>query len=159
MAQASLHYIGEKITIKAIRDFILDFEISECDTIFLNSENFDDIVLEHRDTYNQSLSVPYYLLRILVMEDTRHHIPSNRIGVVKNDVNRYEDDYQMLDSSDESFRYDTIYRCGWCGNVVDSNGAEFSSEERAFKIKIHLKYRETITEIHVDGKCCPNGDS
>lgn len=40
------HYIS-KITIKSLRDYILDANISDIDTILLNQVDFDNIVLEY----------------------------------------------------------------------------------------------------------------
>lgn len=157
----TLRYVGDRITTKFIRDFILDESLSEDDTIVLSPHDFDELVLEYRDTYRSPMPVPYYLLRILVKEDERDRfrIPQGRIGVIKNDPNRFPNDYLGESASDDSHKYDTIYRCGWCGNVVDYDGSEFSSEIRAAKIRIHQKHRSTIHEKTVHGKCCPQGHS
>ena len=38
-----LKYIGKQVTIRAIKNSILDFGLNDYDTIFLNPTNFDDI--------------------------------------------------------------------------------------------------------------------
>jgi hypothetical protein len=164
MIKPSLHYIGKIILIKSIRDFILDAKLTENDTILLNQVNFDNIVIEFRNTYNESINSHYFLLSILIKEDDSNSVPLNRVGVIKNDKNRFKDDYKQQSSidknlPDESHAYDTIYRCGWCGNVVDFDGSEFDPQTREFYISIHKKFRNTITEKAVSGNCCPNGDS
>jgi len=45
LKQPTLHYIRQ-VTIKSLRDYILDNGLTENDTLLLNRENFDDIVLE-----------------------------------------------------------------------------------------------------------------
>lgn len=151
----------DKISIKAIRDFILDLSITEEDSIILHPENFANIVYEFRETYKTSIDVPYYLLTVLVKEDNLGKVPLDRIGVLKGDTSRFEGDFKTnvvnKESPNESYAYDTIYRCGWCGNVVDFDGSEFEYETRRFKIKVLEKFKHTVLVKHVDGKCCPDG--
>ena len=51
------------------RDFILDNGLTESDTLLLNQVDFDDLAIEYRKTYNDSIFIPYFLLRILVQDD------------------------------------------------------------------------------------------
>jgi hypothetical protein len=154
----TLHYMRQ-ITIKSLRDYILDNELTEKDSLLLNRKNFDDIILEFRATYRESITVPYFLLRVLIQEDNLGKVPSNRVGVIKDDNNRFENDYafKVVSQPKDNFKYETIYRCGWCGNVVDYDGSEFNSSTRQFKIDILEKNKNTVTVKHVNGKCCPNG--
>lgn len=159
MTNVTLHKIEEGISIKSLRDFILDMSLTEHDTILLHQYNYDDIMLEYREAYKESLNGKYYIISVLILEDIRSSVPQNRIGVIKNDYNRYKNDYKsesfkVINTPDDSYAYDVIYRCGWCGNVVDFDGAEFDPEIRAFKIKTHQKFKHTITEIKVNGYCC-----
>jgi hypothetical protein len=82
-----LKYIGSKVTIKALRDFILDSEITENDTILLNPINHDDIVLEYREIYSESINLPYILLGVLIEEDKNNQVPENRIGLIQHTNN------------------------------------------------------------------------
>ncbi len=155
MNNIQLHSLKGGITIKAIRDSILDFKLNENDSIILNSWNFDDIVIEYRETYQESISVPFFLLRILIKEDNEKIVPLNKIGIIRNDVYRSEYDYNNQASPNENYKYEHIYRCGFCGNIVDYDGSEFDGETRQFKINIFEKYKDTITVTHVYGNCCP----
>jgi len=47
-----------------------------------------------------------------------------------------------------------FYRCGWCGNVVDFDGSELSSEERNDKIRLLGKFDSSINVKFVTGYCC-----
>jgi len=77
-----IKYIGKQITIEALKDFIVDTESFKEKVILLNSQNFDDIVLEHRDFYGESMEVPFYLIGVLITEDETKKVPLNRIGVI-----------------------------------------------------------------------------
>lgn len=162
MQKTSYHHIGP-ITIKSIKDFILDKMLTENDTILLNRENYDQIVLEYRTTYNESITIPYFLIQILVKEDNTNKVPVDRIGLIVNDTSRSDRDFEQFTNGstentiDESYSDEIIYRCGFCGNIVDFDGTEFENQTRAFKIKILEKFRSTVTVRNVNGKCCPNG--
>lgn len=160
--QQSFHHIGS-ITIKSLKDFILDKMLTSNDTILLNHQNFDQIVLEYRTTYNESISIPYFLLQVLIKEDDTNKVPLNRIRLIANDINRSERDFEQFTNGtsentiDESYSDEIIYRCGYCGNIVDFDGSEYDNQTRQFKIKILEKFRSTVTVKNVAGKCCPNG--
>ncbi|TDX84478.1 hypothetical protein [Epilithonimonas xixisoli] len=90
-----ISYIG-KITIKSLRDYILDNELEDEKVIILNKYNFDDIILEHLSTYKESAKFPYYIIGTLIEEDPFSRISLNRIGVI-NDYD-YDFDYNNEDS-------------------------------------------------------------
>lgn len=151
-------YIGTRISIKALRDFILDNDIAENDTIALNTKNFDDLVLDYRRENNVGITVPYYLLGVLIDEDISNAVPVDRIMVIRGYEREERNTMRVIDMESTSSEKDEIfYRCGWCGNVVAANGAELSYAEMQRRINIHEKY-ETETKS-VNGYCCPNGNS
>lgn len=51
-----------------------------------------------------------------------------------------------------------IYRCGWCGNLVDSDGGELDSDSRNYSIKVLEKFGDGVVEI-TDGYCCKDKQS
>ncbi|MDO7874018.1 hypothetical protein Q5H93_04670 [Hymenobacter sp. ASUV-10] len=118
-------YRIEKITITSIRNWILDNEITEEDTILLNSYNFDDLVLEFRATYDKPISEPYHLLGILVDEAVEHAVPLGSILLLKGG-NLSSQAHTNSDTMDDG---SIIFRCGWCGNVVDESGKLLSSAQ------------------------------
>jgi|GEM_PF-2521395 len=149
-----------RLTIKSIRDFIIDNGLSENDTVIINSLNFDDIILEYRQTYNESIVIPYYLLGVKVIEaDNFNKVSLNQIKVILNDPNRSFEDYISINNrelkySDLSFNDKVVYRCGWCGNVVDEDGSEFSDEIKNYKINVLEKFKNQIVQTKIHGKCC-----
>lgn len=159
MQKPTLLYAGMQMNIRAIRNAILDQALTEADSLVLHPDNWDDIVIEHRHTYRESIPIPYYLLGVLIKEDISKNVPKNRVGVIRNDQSRYANDFREINERDEEDVYvdQIIYRCGWCGNIVDSDGSEFDVQTRQEKIRIHQKFRSVIKEKSVAGKCCPNG--
>lgn len=156
-----IDYIGRKITIKAIRDYILDFELREIDTILLHPTNFDDIVIEYRETFSESINLPYFLLKVWVCESLNYNIPLGRIGIIKNDQdpNRpieysSEENFYEQDKTYDFFDGEIIYRCHWCGNIVDAIGIPLEGDERDRIIDYLQNYDRPIVK-HKNGKCCP----
>ncbi len=139
------------MSIKSIRDFILDGGLTAKDTIVLNTESFDQLVLEHRATYGESLAVPYLLLGVLIQEDTDRRIPTDRVGVIINDLNSVR--HVPEDRNLEFYENEVAYRCGWCGNIVDNTGAILGGNLRQRKIKYIEEHPNPIVH-HVHGACC-----
>jgi hypothetical protein len=154
MADSTIHHLGV-IRIKSLRDYILDNSLGEDDTITLNQRDFDALALEYRRTYNEGIDVPFNLLRVLIKEDESLRVHVGKIKVIKNDEERdYEDYLNIEEDLDAQYKYDNIYRCGYCGNVVDFDGKEFSDDTRRFKIGILEKFEKTVKQTSVHGACC-----
>lgn len=146
-----IKYIGKSITIKSLKDFIVDSKLSDKKNIILNSDNFNDIVLEYLDFYGESMSVPYSLIGIFIFEDESKKVPLNRIGIVnetENDVENYiyEETFDLYDG-------EKAYKCGFCGSIVDKNGNELFDEERERIINYIQKFENPIIN-KTHGKCC-----
>lgn len=155
---ANTEHIGN-ITIKALRDYILDNSLSEEDTIIVNQINFDELALEYRKTYNEGIEIPFFILRVLVKEDGTNSVPFGRVMIILKDKDRYYEDYipKVVDNSpNDSHEFDVIYRCGWCGNVVGFNGKELDNSDKSFQIKVLEKFNRTVQQPHITGYCCKN---
>lgn len=149
-----LKYIGQQINLYGIRNYILDTRLGEADTILFNPTDFDSIVLEHRKEFGDSLSVPFIYLSVLLKEDLDGKIPLNRIGIIKNDTQSIR--IQKTESESEFYDGEIIYKCGWCGNIIDKEGNELTGMERERMIKYIKTHSDPITK-ESNGKCCPNG--
>lgn len=142
------HYI-KSITIKSLRDYILDANLTDVDTILLNQIDFDNIVLEYRDFYKEGITLPYLLLGVLIKEDDTYSVVPNRIEVIQNDI------YSTREvEEDEPDLNEPIYRCGWCGNIVDYDGSQLSNEMGQYKVTLLNKYKDRVIVKHLDGYCC-----
>lgn len=161
----SLSENSSDVSIKSIRDFIVKNYLGENDTIILNSLNYDDIVLGFREEYKNSLPIPFYFLRVLVREsDSIEKVRLNEIKIIRNDSLRFFEDYlpnskKEIKFTDLEYSDKIIYICGWCGNVVDNDGAELSGEIRRNKIGILEMFNDQVVQEKVNGKCCLNNVS
>lgn len=147
-------FIGT-ITIKALRDFILDNDITEADTLILTPADYGAIATEHYNTFKDRLPSPHFLTRVMIKENEGTPFPDGRVGIIVNDDRPSQSDYE--DQLKEKFdKNEHIYRCGWCGNIVDQDGQQVTAAVRAHKIWLHS--RVSNDNVHrVDGYCCPNG--
>lgn len=153
MKKPEIKYIGKRITYKYLRDIILDENLTDSDTIILNTKNLDNIILEYLDTYNVSMTFPHLLLGVLIREADGESIPLSRIGILRND------DESIRESEDSGFDYydgEVVYRCGWCGNFVDESGKELGAFKRNKAIHYIKNHGNAIVK-NTNGKCCPNG--
>ncbi|WP_299769005.1 hypothetical protein [uncultured Dokdonia sp.] len=148
-----LKYISGKITYRLLRDIILDERLTNEDTIILNPSCFDDVILEYRDTYGESMTFPHLLLGVLIREKDDERIPIRRIGILRND------DISDRNIEINTFNYydgEIVYRCGWCGSIVDKNGIVLNGYDRERSINYIQNYKNSIVH-NVPGNCCPNG--
>ncbi|MTI31417.1 hypothetical protein [Xanthovirga aplysinae] len=150
--EPTFKYIGKQITIKKLRDFIIDNKLTENDSILLHTLDFDNIVLEYKEFYKESLIEPFLILNVLIKEDARREIPFNRIGILKNDFRsvrtKTEINYDLYEG-------EVAYRCGLCGNIIDDQGNDLIGPERE-RIINYLEKFPNPTVKHKLGKCCPN---
>lgn len=141
-----LFYIG-RIGLMSIRNFILDNQLSEIETIRLQPKNFDSFVLDYREYYGESMKLPFFMFDTRIEEDTKSQVPADRVMVVD------ESRPTRIEIENEPI-YSTIYRCGFCGNVVDSDGSEFEPDTRRKKVRILEDKKNLVTQQHVRGRCC-----
>ena len=47
----------------------------------------------------------------------------------------------------------TVYRCGWCGNIVAKDGSELDNNTFAYNSKVINKFGDSVVK-HVAGHCC-----
>ena len=140
-----------KICIKSLRDIILDLNLTDDDSIALHKLNFEDLVIEHREFYGESMRIPFFLLGVLIREDDKSRTPLNKLSIIKND----EVSRSLKSMSNIEYPPNEIfYRCGWCGNVVDYDGAELNPENRGEKIRLLNKFGDSIKVKAVTGYCC-----
>lgn len=146
-----------RITINKIREAILVLELTPEDTVLLNRRDFDNIVEEYRDTYGHSIPEPYYLLSILIDEDERGTVPSEHIVVLLDDSRPVRQRISAAAVQAEAEDTMTIYRCGWCGNVVGEGGRLLDSDTRLHHINVLSRESFQGQQKDTDGDCCPHG--
>mgnify|MGYP001250014023 CR=1 FL=1 len=144
----------KEINLKSLRDAILDNGIRETDAIFLHPSDFDDIACEHRDTYKESIAYPFFLLGVFIGTNEKMIVPPTEIRIERN---IQIPQVQKIEEIEDYPPFDSVYRCGWCGNVVDYDGKLLTSEAREEHIRVLEKFKKEINEIAVNGDCCPLG--
>jgi hypothetical protein len=149
-------YIGQAVSITTLREWILDTKLTENDTVLLHPYTFDDIVLEYRATYGKSIPARYFLLGVLVEESTQIPVPQDRVVVLQNDTRptRLTSSTILLPTFDDGR---LLYRCGYCGNVVNSGGSLLDVDEKEVLINWLSSRRSNESVRTVHGACCPGG--
>lgn len=140
---------GQPITLKSLRDFILDTELTEFDTIILHQEDFDELALQFRDEYDEHLPSPYLLLGVLIREAGREQPRKGSLIVVENDTESIRvKEPEHVDPNK------IIYRCGYCGTLVDENGGKLDSDEFDRNADYLNRFGNAATVHHRSGDCC-----
>lgn len=157
MQQYGPYYIGQ-VTLKGLRNWLIDNPLCEGDTLLLHAHTYEDVALDYREEYRAPMPEPYFLLGVLIdeaPERSGYTVPKDRILVLLED-DRPERKILMQQLAGPVDDGRAVYRCGWCGNLVDGNGIELQGQERSYA-KTLLEMRGHRSTKHVDGKCCPNG--
>lgn len=123
---AGLRYIGRTVNLKSVRDFILDEGVSEKDAILLHPADFDELALEHRAAYGESLVLPFVFLGVELRVDETSITPRGRV--------RIERDGNVI-VDDERLPVDPVYRCGCCGHVLNQEGYILNGWDRYYSIR------------------------
>lgn len=150
-----LRHIEKTISENILKDLILSENLSGRDTIVLNSNEFDAVVLEYREQYGESLKIPHLLLNVLIREADYDEIPRNRIGIIRNDEFSIRKANDKQPSKYYPHEGEIIYRCGYCGNIVDSKGKELIRYDWD-RAKYLLENFQEVIRKHVSGECCVN---
>lgn len=145
-----LKYIGKVLSYKVLRDYIIDNRLNSGDKIFLNSSDFNDLAKEFREVYNECMPQPLPILSVFVEESLNNKVPLNRIGISKFEnlpewvIRYYEFDYKS---------HEVFYQCGYCGNLINSNGDLLTTIEKKRAIT-YLNNKINSATKHIWGNCC-----
>jgi hypothetical protein len=151
MHQHGPYYIGQ-ITPKSLRNWLIDNPLVEGDTLLLHPHTYEDLAVEYREDYGTPMPEPYLLLGVLideVREGSGITVPKGRVLVLIEDDRPDRHETGPVDDGRE------VFRCGWCGSIVDSEGVELEGAERSYAITLLELRVEGATSVH--GQCCPNG--
>ncbi|KGO92420.1 hypothetical protein [Flavobacterium subsaxonicum] len=72
----------EKITLDAMRNFILENELTDSVAITLHPDSFDDLVMDYLDTNGNQIERPFEILGIEILQDTTGSVPQNKVNVL-----------------------------------------------------------------------------
>jgi len=69
----------EKITLDAMRNYIIENELTDSVAITLHPDSFDELVLEYIDTNNMQIERPFEILSIEILQDTTGNVSKGNI--------------------------------------------------------------------------------
>jgi hypothetical protein len=72
----------EKITLDAMRNFILDNELTDTVAISLHPDSFDTVVMDYLDTNGNQIERPFEILGIEILQDETGDVPVNKYNVL-----------------------------------------------------------------------------
>nr|WP_322625367.1 hypothetical protein [uncultured Flavobacterium sp.] len=72
----------EKITFDAMRNFIVDNEITDSVAISLHPDSFDDLVMDYLDANGLLLQRPFEILGIEITQDETGNVSKNEVKVL-----------------------------------------------------------------------------
>lgn len=72
----------EKITLDAMRNFIIENELTDSIAISLHPDSFDDVVMDYLDTNGNQIERPFEILGIEILQDTTGSVPKNKVNVL-----------------------------------------------------------------------------
>lgn len=83
MKKPIIKSISRKILYKTLIDFIHKEKLTEDHVILLNTKNFDDVVLDFREFYGESMTFDHRLLGVEIAEDYTNTVRLNKLGIIK----------------------------------------------------------------------------
>ncbi|MEE1897059.1 hypothetical protein GN157_05425 [Flavobacterium rakeshii] len=73
----------EKITFNAMREFIIENELTDSVSITLHPDNFDELVLDYLDFNDNQIERPFEILGIEILQDNSGDIPKSKIHIME----------------------------------------------------------------------------
>lgn len=72
----------EKITYDAMRNFILENELTDSVAISLHPDNFDELVMDYLDFNGNKIERPFEILGIEILQDNTGSVTKNKINTM-----------------------------------------------------------------------------
>ncbi|WP_116788999.1 hypothetical protein [Flavobacterium psychrotrophum] len=72
----------EKITYDAMRNFIIDNELTDSVAISLHPDSFDDLVMDYLDANGLLLQRPFEILGIEIVQDGTGNVTKNSVNLL-----------------------------------------------------------------------------
>ena len=69
----------DKITLDAMRNYIIENELTDSVAITLHPDSFDDVVLEYIDTNGMQIERPFEILGIEILQDETGNVAKHNI--------------------------------------------------------------------------------
>ena len=72
----------EKITYDAMRNYIIDNELTDSVAITLHPDSFDDLVMDYLDINDNQIERPFEILGIEILQDGTGNVAKNQINLL-----------------------------------------------------------------------------
>lgn len=72
----------EKITLDAMRNYIIENELTDSVAISLHPDSFDDLVMEYLDTNGNQIERPFEILGIEILQDSTGSVAKDNIATL-----------------------------------------------------------------------------
>ncbi|RWX00809.1 hypothetical protein [Flavobacterium cerinum] len=72
----------EKITYDAMRNYILENELTDSVAISLHPDSFDDLVMDYLDINGNQIERPFEILGIEILQDSTGNVAKSNINVL-----------------------------------------------------------------------------
>jgi hypothetical protein len=81
---SQLFTIGKEISMRLLRDYVIEHKVNRGDTIVLHPLNYEHILDEIRNS-GESIPVPINILGVLLVKDTTDLVDTGKIQIIKNE--------------------------------------------------------------------------
>lgn len=75
--------LGKEISVRLLRDYVIEHKVDKGDSIVLSALNYEHIVEEMKNS-PEGLSIPIKILGVLIAKDNTHSVETGKIQIVKN---------------------------------------------------------------------------
>lgn len=72
----------EKITYDAMRNYIIDNELTDSVAISLHPDSFDELVMDYLDINDNQIERPFEILGIEILQDGTGNVVKNQINLL-----------------------------------------------------------------------------
>ena len=78
-------FIGNKISVYALRDYIMRHKIDAGDLLVLNPHDYDAMIHEMKTSAEGLPDIPVKILEVVITKDSTDTIPIGKLQIVKNE--------------------------------------------------------------------------
>lgn len=145
-----IKYIGQ-VNIPNIRDFILGNSLEEGTVLALHPHTCDELAVDYRKHFSDKFSVPLSYLGVTITSDNSGKTPKDRVRIAEG-IEKGSQWVRIIDIPSKSPA--AIYRCGWCGGLVDKDSKPIDSATyHSMRKELEDGYDKATL---LNGECCRN---
>ena len=79
-------FIGDKISMPALRNYFISNRIDAGDTVVINRLDFHEIIEEIKASGEEFPDIPLTMLGVIITPDPTDSVPVGKVQIVKNDI-------------------------------------------------------------------------